>query len=195
MVNSRWHSNPLVWLPLFLGLLLIDCPRGAAQTAPLQPLIIPDPPAAGVLSPPVTLESATTDSHRRREWATPASACRTSRYGNAGRTCRWCVPSSNAAIGQRNGHSEAKRQPPVGASPCQRRIAPRAQRHTHQALSADICRRIASGTVIEPAGHGGMRIANANQYARSSSSPKSKKKNRWRTRIYCSSASRMGKPV
>ncbi len=56
MVNSRWHSNPLVWLPLFLGLLLIDCPRGAAQTAPLQPLIIPDPPAAGVLSPPVTLE-------------------------------------------------------------------------------------------------------------------------------------------
>lgn len=59
MDNSPRRSTMVVLLAFFLGMLLFNQPKAAAQTAPLQPLINPEPPAGVVLSQPVAAEPQT----------------------------------------------------------------------------------------------------------------------------------------
>ncbi len=56
MDNLGWRSNPTALMAFFLGMLLSLAPRSVAQTPPLQPLSMPEPPAAVGLSQPVAVE-------------------------------------------------------------------------------------------------------------------------------------------
>lgn len=56
MDDSRWHSNRAVLLAFSLGLLSFFQAWSVAQTPPLQPLSIPEPPAVSGLTQPLVVD-------------------------------------------------------------------------------------------------------------------------------------------